>query len=61
MVISELISRLETDTIPKLKEILTSVGDAPVAVNTKKENIEITTIDVCHGNIQDKIFVVISI
>ena len=61
MLISEFISKLETNTIPQLKEILTNVGDLSIALNVKTENIEIRTIDICHGNIQDKVFVVISV
>lgn len=61
MKVSELIHKLETDSIPRLKDILANVGDGEVAFNTPLQNYEIKNIDVCHGNIQERLFITLSI
>lgn len=61
MRISESISKLETDIIPKMKSLISEVGDIEINITTPKSSYDIKDLDIIHGIHKDKVFLTLKI
>lgn len=61
MQISESILKLETDIIPKMKRLISELGDIEINITTPKSSYNIKDLDVIHGIHKEKVFITLKI